>query len=148
MMWMSESVLPMFSSRSLMVSCRIFKSFSHLEFIFVHGVRVCSRFIALHTAVQVSQQCLLNRLSCSHFMFLPPLSKINRCQGLFPGSHYFPLVCLSVLIPVSHCFDDCGFVILLEVWESYASCLVFVSQDCFGDSGSFVVPYKCLDCLF
>uniref|UniRef100_A0A8W4FGD3 Uncharacterized protein n=2 Tax=Sus scrofa TaxID=9823 RepID=A0A8W4FGD3_PIG len=77
MMLMSESVLPMFSSRSLMVSCRIFKSFSHLEFIFVHGVRVCSSFIALHVAVQVSQQCLLNRLSFSHFMFLPPLSKIN-----------------------------------------------------------------------
>jgi len=78
MMLMSESVLPMFSSRSLMVSCRIFKSFSHLEFIFVHGVRVCSSFIALHAAVQVSQQCLLNRLSfSSHLMFLPPLSKIN-----------------------------------------------------------------------
>ena len=46
-MLMSENALPMFSSRSLMVSCRIFKSFSHLEFIFVHGVRVCSSFIAL-----------------------------------------------------------------------------------------------------
>uniref|UniRef100_A0A4X1V0A6 Uncharacterized protein n=1 Tax=Sus scrofa TaxID=9823 RepID=A0A4X1V0A6_PIG len=76
--FMSEnSVLPMFSSRSLMVSCRIFKSFSHLEFIFVHGMRVCSSFIALHAAVQVSQQCLLNRLSFPHFMLLPPLSKIN-----------------------------------------------------------------------
>ena len=50
MMLMSESVLPMFSSRSLMVSCHILKSFSHLEFIFVHGVRVCSSFIALHAA--------------------------------------------------------------------------------------------------
>ena len=50
MMLMSESVLPMLSSRSLMVSCCIFKSFSHLEFIFVHGVRVCSSFIALHVA--------------------------------------------------------------------------------------------------
>uniref|UniRef100_A0A8D1S415 Uncharacterized protein n=1 Tax=Sus scrofa TaxID=9823 RepID=A0A8D1S415_PIG len=67
----------MFCSRSLMVSCRIFKSFSHFEFIFVHGVRVCSNFIALHAAVQVSQQCLLNRLCFSHLMFLPPLSKIN-----------------------------------------------------------------------
>ena len=74
---MTENVLPMFSSGSLMVSCLVFKSFSHLEFIFVHGVRVCSSFIALHVAVQVSQQCLLNRLSFSHFMFLPPLSKIN-----------------------------------------------------------------------
>ena len=40
-------------------------------------IGVCSSFIALHAAVQVSQQCLLNRLSFSHFMFLPPLSKIN-----------------------------------------------------------------------
>ena len=53
---------------------------------------------------------------------------------------------MSVLIPVPHCFDDCGFVILPEVRESYASCLVFVPQDCFGNSVSFVVPYKCLDC--
>uniref|UniRef100_A0A8W4FQ54 Uncharacterized protein n=1 Tax=Sus scrofa TaxID=9823 RepID=A0A8W4FQ54_PIG len=74
--FMSE-ILPMLSTRSLMVFCHIFKSFSHFEFIFVHGVRVCSSFIALHAAVQVSQQCLLNRLSFSHFMFLPPLSKIN-----------------------------------------------------------------------
>ena len=42
---------------------------------------------------------------------------------------------MSGLIPVPHCFDDCGFVILPEVWESYASCLVFVPQDCFGNSG-------------
>ena len=48
---MSENVLPMFSSRSLMVSCRIFNSFSHFEFILVHGVRVCSSFIDLHAAV-------------------------------------------------------------------------------------------------
>ena len=49
----SESVLPMFSSRSWMVSCLMFKSFSHFEFICVHGVRVCSSFIALHAAVQL-----------------------------------------------------------------------------------------------
>ena len=77
MMLMSESVLPMFSSRSLMVSCLIFKSLSHFAFISVHGVRVCSSFTDLHAAVQVSQQFLLKRLSFSHFMFLPPLSKIN-----------------------------------------------------------------------
>ena len=74
---MSENVLPLFSSRSLMVSCRIFKSFSHFEFILVHGVRVCSSFTDLHAAVQVSQQHLLKRLSFPHFMLLPPLSKIN-----------------------------------------------------------------------
>uniref|UniRef100_A0A5G2QTF9 Uncharacterized protein n=1 Tax=Sus scrofa TaxID=9823 RepID=A0A5G2QTF9_PIG len=75
---MSENVLPMFSSKSFMVSCLIFKSFSHFEFIFVHGVRVCSSSIDLHVAVQVFQQYLLKRLSFSHFMFVPPLSKISR----------------------------------------------------------------------
>ena len=74
---MSGNVLPMFSSRSLMVSCLTFKSLSHLEFIFMHGVRVCSSFVDLHAAVQVSEQYLLKRLSFSHFMFLPLLLKIN-----------------------------------------------------------------------
>ena len=34
---MSGNVLPMFSSRSWMVSCLIFKSLSHVEFIFLYG---------------------------------------------------------------------------------------------------------------
>ena len=51
-----------------MVSCRIFKSLSHFEFIFVHGVRVCSSFIALHAAVQVSQHPFsFNGLSIASF---------------------------------------------------------------------------------
>ena len=87
MMLMSENVLSMFSSRSLMVSCVIFKSFSHFEFICVHGVRVCSSFIDVHAAVQVSQQCLLNRLSFSHFMFLPPLYVL---EGSHKKASYSP----------------------------------------------------------
>ena len=39
---MSESVLPMFSSRSLIVSGLTFRSLIHCEFIFVYGVRKCS----------------------------------------------------------------------------------------------------------
>ena len=35
---MSEIILPMFSSRSFLVLRLIFKSFVHLEFIFVYGV--------------------------------------------------------------------------------------------------------------
>ena len=43
------------------------------------------------------------------------------------------------VVPVPHCLDDCSFVILSEVWEScYASCLVFVPQYCFGNSGSYI----------
>ena len=41
----SEIFLPMFSSRTLTVSRLIFKSFIHLEFIFLYGVRWCLSFI-------------------------------------------------------------------------------------------------------
>ena len=41
---MLESVLPMFSSRSFIVSGLKFRSVIHFEFIFVYGVRKCSSF--------------------------------------------------------------------------------------------------------
>ena len=37
---MSENVLPVFSSRTLMVTCLMCKPRGHFEFTFVHGVRV------------------------------------------------------------------------------------------------------------
>ena len=75
---MSESVLPMFSSRSFIVSGLMFRSLTHFEFIFVYGVRKCSSFILVQVVDQISQHHLLKRLSFLHYIFLPPLSKI-RC---------------------------------------------------------------------
>ena len=49
---------------------------------------------------------------------------------------------MFVLVPVLHCLDDYDFVVSSEVWESYASFFVFVPQNCFGNLGSFEVPYK------
>ena len=72
--FMSESVWPMFSSKSLIVSGLISRSLIHLEFLFVYGVRECSNFILFHVAVQFSQHHLLNKLSFLHCIFLPPLS--------------------------------------------------------------------------
>ena len=46
---MSLSVLPMFSSKSFIVSGLTFRSLIHFEFIFVYGVRKCSNFILFHT---------------------------------------------------------------------------------------------------
>ena len=63
--------------QELIMSCLTFKSLSHFEFTLVHDVRVCSNFIDLHVAAQFSQHHLLKRLSFSHFIFLPLLSKIN-----------------------------------------------------------------------
>ena len=70
--------MPMFSSRSFIVSGLMFRSLTHFEFIFVYGVRKCSTFILLQVVDQFSKHHLLKRLSLIHCIFLPPLSKI-RC---------------------------------------------------------------------
>lgn len=127
--------------------CLMPKSLSHFEFIIV----LKSSFIDLHTAVHFSQHRLLKRLSFSHFIILPALSRLidHRYLGFFPWDLYSVLlVYMSVFVPVPHCLDYCSFVILSEVWEIFASSLVFVPQDCFGNSGSFIVPYKFMDYLF
>ena len=52
---MSESVFPMFSSKSFTVSSLMFRSLIHFEFIFGYGVRKCSSFILLQVVDQFSQ---------------------------------------------------------------------------------------------
>ena len=85
---MSENILPMFSSRSLMVSCFTFKSLSHFEFIFVRGVRVFPSFTDLHAAVWFSQHHLLKRLFFSILYSCLLCQRLidHRCLGLFLGS--------------------------------------------------------------
>ena len=79
LLWfMSESALPMFSSRSFIVSGLTFRSLIYFEFIFVYGIRKCSSFILLQVVDEFSQHHLWKRLSFLHCIFLPPLSKI-RC---------------------------------------------------------------------
>ena len=78
LLWfMSKTVLPIHPSRSFMVSHLIFRSLKHFEFTFVHGVREHSNYIDVCVAVQFSQQHWLKRLSFLHYIYLPPLSKIN-----------------------------------------------------------------------
>ena len=55
LLWfISRRVLPVFSSKSFIVSSLIFQSSIHFEFIFVCGIREYSNFILLHVAVQFS----------------------------------------------------------------------------------------------
>ena len=78
--FMSESVLPVFSSRTFIVSGLTFRSLIHFEFISVYGVRKCSSFILLQVVDQSSQHHLLKRLSFLHCIFLPPLLKASAQQ--------------------------------------------------------------------
>ena len=73
--------MPIFSSKSFIVSGLMFRHLIHFEFIFVYGVRKCSSFILLQVVDQFSQHHLLKRLSFRHCIFLPPLSKI-RCPQM------------------------------------------------------------------
>ena len=84
---MSKSVLPVFSSKSFIVSVLTFRSLIHFEFIFVYGVRKCFSLTLLDVVDQFSQHYLLKRLPFLHCIFLPPLSKI-RCpyvRGFISG---------------------------------------------------------------
>ena len=51
-------------------------------------------------------------------------------------------------MPVLGCFDDSGLVIQFDIRYCDPSCFVLLSQDCCSCSGSFMVPYEFLKCLF
>ena len=89
---MSESVLPVFSSRSFIVSGLRFRSLIHFEFIYVYGVRKCSSFILLQVVDQFSQHHLLKRLSFFHFISLPPLLKIVTYFLILKNNSYIVLI--------------------------------------------------------
>ena len=71
--FMSKSVLPMFSSRSFVVSGFTFRFLMQFEFVFVCAVKKCSNHILSCVAVQFSQHDLLRRLSFLLCIFSPLL---------------------------------------------------------------------------
>ena len=128
----SEIFLSIFSSRTLMVSWLIFKSFIHLEFIFVYGVSWCSGFIVLRVSVRLSQQHFLKRLFLLHFMLLPPCQKLidHRDLGLFLGS-LFCSICLCVCSYAStRLFWYSGLVIQFDIRYCDPSYFALLSQNC------------------
>ena len=101
---MSRSALPLFSSKSFIVSGLTFKFVTQFEFIFVCGVRRCYSLIHLHLAVQFSKYHLLKRLSLLHCVFLPPLSKIRFLQvhGFISGLLSYSIVLLLLFLCQYH----------------------------------------------
>ena len=99
---MSESVLPMLSYKSFIVSSLTFRSLIHFEFIFVYGVRKCSSFILLHVAVQFSQHDLLKRLfSPLYFLAFFVKDKVPIGAWFYVWAFYLvPLIYISVFVPV------------------------------------------------
>ena len=122
-----------------MVSYIMFKSLSHFEFIFVHGVRMCSNFIDLHAAVQLSQHHLLRRpfpilYSC---LFCQRLID-RRHVGFFWALYSVPLICMSVFVPVPHCFDYC-----IKWLYRFAFPLVVECSTCSTSSRKLGIYFSC-----
>ena len=92
---MSKSVLPMFSSKSFIVSGLTFRSLIHFEFIFVCGVRECSNFILLHVTVQFFQHHVLKRLSfllCINIFLFPWWLRWEKICLQYRGPWFDPWV--------------------------------------------------------
>ena len=111
---MSSSVLPLFSSKSFIVSGLTFRSLNHFEFIFVYGVRKCSNFILLHIAVQFSQHHLFEETVLAPLYILAFFVKNKVPVGAwvyFLAFYLVPCAYISVFVPVPYCLDDCSFVV-------------------------------------
>ena len=97
-----------------MVSCLILTSLSHLECISVQNVRVCSNFIDLHVAVQLSQYHLLKILS--FFPLYIPASFVRNELAVSVGVNFG----LQVLFPRSMYLFLCQYhTVLITVTLQY-----------------------------
>ena len=98
---MLESVLPMFSSRSFIVSGLTFRSLIHFEFIFVYGVRKCSSFILLQVVDQFSQHQLLEIIFNPLYILASFVKdKVSIGAWIYLWAFYFvPLIYISVFVP-------------------------------------------------
>ena len=137
---MSRGVLLMFSSKNVIVFDLTFNSLIHFEFIFVYGFRRCSSFILLHAAVQFSQLSEEAVFSPLHILASFVKDKVLIGMWVYPWAFYLaPLVYISGFVPVPYCLGDCSFVVQSEVGKIDFSSSIFLSQDCFDYSGSFLI---------
>ena len=108
----------------------------------MYGVRKCSDFILLHVAIEFSQHHLIEETVFSPLYVL--VSFIIGAWVYFWVFYAFPVIHISVFVPVLCCFDDCSFVVQSEVGEPDFSSSV-LSQICFGYSrGDMLLIYGML----
>ena len=114
---MSQSVLPIFSSRSFMVSGLEFRSLIHFELVFVYDVKKCFNFIILHVQFSsVTKSCLTlcDPVDCSTPGFpvhhqLWNLLKLMFIKSVMPSNHLtlcHPLLLLPTIPPSIRVFSN------------------------------------------
>ena len=73
--------------------------------------------------------------------WLSDWAELNWVCVYFWALYSVLLIYMSVFVPIPHCFDYCSFEYCLRSGRVYASSFVLFPQDCFGNSGSFMIPY-------
>ena len=109
----------------------------------VLGNVLISFFYTLLSSVPSTTYCRDYLFSTEFFAsFVKDKMPIGVC-----GLSLVLLVHISVFVPVPYSLDDCSFVVLSQVNKVDSSSSTFLSQDFFGSSASFLLPYK-LQSLF
>ena len=139
----SEIFLPMFSSKTFMVSWLIFKYFKWSWGSFWWYKLMFEFHLFLHVAVQISQHHFLKGYFYSILCICPCVELTIETRFYFWALCSVPLVYVPVFMPVSTCFDYSGLVIQFDIRYCDPSYFV-LSQNCCVYSGSFRVPYKFL----
>ena len=142
---MSESVLPMFSFRSFIISGLTFRSLIHFEFVFVCMVLESLLVSFFYTQLTSFPTLFVEETVFSLLYIFASFVKDKLSIGIwiYLWAFYFvPLIYISVFVPVPYCLDDCGFVVEPKVRQVDSSSSILLSQDCFGYLRFFVFPYK------
>ena len=141
---MSKSVLPMFSSKSFIVSGLTFRSLIHFEFILcmVLGSVLISFFyiwLSRFPSTTIEETVFSPLYILSSFV----IDQLTIGAWVYLWAFYpVPLIYMPVFVPLPYCLDYYSFVVQSEVRESDSSSSIFFPQDCFGYSGSFLSPCK------
>ena len=109
----------------------------------MYGVRKCSNFILLHVAVQVSPAPFSEEVVFAPLYILASFvkDKVSIGAWIYLLAFYLvPLIYISVFVPVPYCLDDYSFVVYSKIRKADCSSPILLSEDCFGYSGSFVLP--------
>ena len=103
--FISESVLPMFSSQRLIVSLLTFRSLIHFEFVFVNDVRECSLILFFYINLSSFPSTFYWR-GCLCYIFLPLLLQIRwpYIFGVFSGLSIIFYWSLFLLCPSTMLF--------------------------------------------
>ena len=142
---MSQSVLPMFSSKSLIVSGLTLRSLIHFEFIFCVWCQGVFYFHTFTCTCPIFPAPLIEQAVFSPLYMLASFikDKVTICVWVYLWALYpVPLIYISVFVPVPYRLDYCNLEVQSEVREPDSSSSVFLSQDYFGYLRSFVFPYK------